>query len=76
MPYGNGLEPLIKSTFKLKRAQLLCIVIHKEYVYFTDYLVVINDLSPEHSPNDAKEQRAAILEEELRRHIRIVGDEG
>ena len=76
MSYSNGLKPLIERTFKLKRAQLLTIVLHKEYVYFADYLVVINDLCPEHSPDDTKEQWAAILEEELRCDFRVMGDEG
>lgn len=76
MSYCNGLEPLIECTFKLKRAQLLGIVLHKEYVYLADYLVVINHLSPKYSPNDTKEQWAAILEEELGRHLRVMGDEG
>lgn len=76
MPYGCGLEPLIQSTFKLKRAQLFSVVLHKKYVYLADYLVVINYLCPEHSPNDAEEQRAAILEKELRRYLRVMDDEG
>lgn len=76
MSYGNGLEPLIECTFKLKRAQLLGIVLHKEYVYLADYFIVINHLSPKYSPDDTKEQWAAILEEELCRHLRVVGDEG
>ena len=76
MSYGNGLDPLVECTFKLKRAQFLCIVLHKEYVYLADYLVLINHLSPKYSPNDTKEQWAAILEEELGRHLRVMGDEG
>ena len=76
MSYGNDLEPLIECTFKLKRAQLFAIVLHKEYVYFADYLIVINDLCPEHSPDDAKEQWSTILEKELRRHFRVMSDEG
>lgn len=76
MSYGNGLEPLVECTFKLKRAQLLGIVLHKEYVYLADYFIVINDLSPEHSPDDTKEQRAAIFEKELRCDFRVMGDEG
>ena len=76
MSYCNGLEPLIECTFKLKRAQFLGIVLHKEYVYLADYLVVINNLCPEHSPDDAKEQRTAILKEELRRYLWVMGDEG
>ena len=76
MSYCNGLEPLIECTFKLKRAQLLGIVLHKECVYLVDYLIVINDLSPKYSPDDTKEQWAAILEEELCRYLRVVGDEG
>ena len=76
MSYCNGLEPLIECTFKLKRAQFLGIVLHKEYVYLADNLIVINDLRPEHSPNDTKEQRTAILKEELRRYLWVMGDEG
>ena len=76
MSYGNGLEPLIECTFKLKRAQFLGIVLHKEYVYLADYLIVINDLCPKYSPDDTKEQWAAIFKEELSCHLRVVGDEG
>ena len=76
MSYGNGLEPLVECTFKLKRAQLLGIVLHKEYVYFADYLIVINNLSPEHSPDDTKEQWPTFLKEELCSHLRVMGDEG
>ena len=76
MSYSNGLEPLVECTFKLKRTQFLGIVLHKKYVYFADYLVVINYLCPEHSPDDTKEQWAAILEEELRCYLRVMGDEG
>ena len=76
MSYCNGLEPLIECTFKLKRAQLLGIVLHKECVYLVDYLIVINDLSPKYSPDDTKEQWAAIFEKELRCDFRVIGDEG
>ena len=76
MSYCNGLEPLIDCTFKLKRAQFLGIVLHKEYVYLADYFIVINNLRPEHSPDDTKEQWTAILEKELGRHLRVMGDEG
>ena len=76
MSYGNGLEPLVECTFKLKRAQLLGIVLHKEYVYLADYFIVINDLSPKYSPYDTKEQWAAILEKELRCYFWVMGDEG
>lgn len=76
MSYGNDLEPLIECTFKLKRAQLLGIVLHKEYVYLADYFIVINHLSSKYSPYDTKEQWAAIFEKELRCYLRVVGDEG
>ena len=75
MSYSNGLEPLIECTFKLKRPQLISIVLHKEYVYLADYLVVINYLSPKYSPDDTKEQWAAIFEKELRCDLRVMGDE-
>ena len=74
MSYGNDLEPLIECTFKLKRAQLLGIVLHKKNIDFADHLVVINNLRSKHSPDDTKKQRAAVLEEELRRHLRLTSD--
>lgn len=76
MSYGNGLKPLVECTFKLKRAQFFGIVLHKEYVYLADYLIVINHLSPKYSSDDTKEQWAAILEKELRCYFWVMGDEG
>ena len=66
MSYGNGLEPLVECTIKLKRAQFLGSILHKEYVYLADYFIVINDLRTKYSPDDTKEQWAAFLEKELR----------
>ena len=74
MPYRYGFKPLIKRALKLKRAQLLGIALHKKNIDFADHLVVINNLRPKHSPDDTKKQRAAVLEEELRRHLRLTSD--
>ncbi len=60
----------------MELTQPLCIILHKEYVYFTDYFIIIDNLRPKHTSNDAHEQWSAILKKELRRYLLVMDDKG